>query len=115
MKVAFLLYEDEARWDALSPSDQEALIGRHMAYVEALEKAGVMRGGAPLAPSSTAQRLKAGTVQDGPYADTKEQLGGFYTIEVETAEQAEHWARECPLMEGSVLEIRPIPDYGGGA
>jgi hypothetical protein len=114
MKFAFLLYEDESRWAGMSEAERDALIGEHMAYSAALEKAGVMAGGAPLAPTPSAKLIKSGAVQDGPYADTKEQLGGFYMVDVESLEAALEWAHQCPLMAGSSLEVRPIPNYGDG-
>jgi hypothetical protein len=115
MKFAFLLYEDESRWGAMSEAERDALIGRHMAYSAALEKAGVMAGGAPLEPTPGAKLITNGTIQDGPYADTKEQLGGFYMVEVDSLDAALTWAHQCPLMEGSSLEVRPVPNYGDGA
>lgn len=112
MKFAFLLYENEKSWDIMPETERDALIGRHMAYAAALEKAGVMAGGAPLEPTAGARLLNNGSVQDGPYADTKEQLGGIYMVDVDDEAAALAWARQCPLMNGSSLEIRPIPDYG---
>jgi len=115
MKFAFLIYEDESRWTAMSEADRDALLGRHMAYSAALEKAGVMAGGAPLEPSTSAKLIGNGAVQDGPYADTKEQLGGVYMVNVDSLQTALEWAHQCPLMEGSSLEVRPIPHYGDSA
>ena len=113
MKYAFLLYEDETRWETMPDAEREGLIGQHMAYAKALVEAGVMVAGEPLEPTHSAKRITAGTVHDGPYADTKEQLGGFYVVDVESEDAAFHWARQCPLMDGGSLEVRPIPNYGG--
>ena len=112
MKYAFLLYEDETRWATMAEPERTALIEQHMAYAGALAGAGKMIAGEPLEPAKTARTLKAGAVADGPYADTKEQLGGFYVIEAADEAEALDWARKCPLMEGGALEIRTIPDYG---
>lgn len=113
MKYAFLLYEDERRWETMAENDRMALIQQHMAYAGALAEAGKLVAGEPLEPTKTARTLKAGAVADGPYADTKEQLGGFYVIEAADEAEAVDWARRCPLIDGGTLEIRTIPDYGG--
>lgn len=112
MKYAFLLYEDESRWETMAEAERMALIEQHMAYAGALVEAGKLSAGEPLEPTKTARTLKAGTVADGPYADSKEQLGGFYVVDVADEAEALEWARKCPLMEGGTLEIRTIPDYG---
>lgn len=114
MKFAFLIYEDETNWVTMNPEQQEALIGQHMAYATALVEAGIMEGGAPLGPSPDAKLIKGGAVQDGPYADTKEQLGGFYVVDVADLDAALEWAKKIPLMNGSSVEVRPVPDYGDG-
>ena len=83
-----------------------------MRYGSDMQAAGVLRGGAELKPTSTATtvRLKNGKplVTDGPFAETKEQLGGYYLIEVENLDQAVHWAGRCPSAEGGSIEVRPL-------
>ncbi|MGL4235347.1 YciI family protein [Tabrizicola sp.] len=95
---------DEARWAA-----EYALYG---AYTKALIDAGVMVGGNGLHPSSTATtlRLQDGKrqVQDGPYAATKDQLGGFYIIEVPDLDTALHWAALNPAASTGAVEVRPV-------
>ncbi len=113
MKYALFLYDDEADWTGLSDADREAVIGEHTAYVDALTAAGAMQGGEPLETSEQARTLRGGEVQDGPYADTREQLGGFYVIEAPSMEAALDWARQCPTAKTGVIEVRPVPDYGG--
>lgn len=113
MKFAFLLYEAEDAWAGLSEAERREVIGEHMAYVEALARAGAMVAGEPLSPAHTARTLRAGRVQDGPYADTKEQLGGFYVIEADSMDAALDWARRCPAAKYGIVEVRPVPDYGG--
>ena len=82
------------------------------AYTQALIAAGVMRGGNALQPAFTATtvRLRDGRreVQDGPFADTKEQLGGYYIIEVDDLDQALSWAAKNPAASRCAVEVRPI-------
>ncbi len=82
------------------------------AYTKALIEAGVMRGGNALHPGHTATtvRLENGRrrVEDGPYADTKEQLGGYYLIEVPDLDAALYWAERNPAAASGAVEVRPI-------
>jgi hypothetical protein len=84
----------------------------YAAYTEAMQKAGVIRGGERLRPTSeaTTVRVKNGKtdVLDGPYADTKEQLGGFYLIDVPDLDAALSWAARCPGASTGTMEVRPI-------
>lgn len=115
MKYALFLYDTEDFQD-LPEAEQMEIVGQYAAYSEMLEKAGAFVFGEPLDHSSTSRTLKSdGVVQDGPYADTKEQLGGFYIIEAANAEDAVEWARKCPShRHGGQVEVRPIPDYING-
>lgn len=82
------------------------------AYTQALIDAGVMRGGNALKPSFTAStvRVRDGQrdVQDGPYADTKEQLGGYFLIEVPDLDEALAWAARNPAASTGAVEVRPV-------
>ena len=82
------------------------------AYTRAMKEAGVMRGGNALQPGSTATtvRLREGRrdVHDGPYADSKEELGGYYVIEVPDLDAALHWAARNPAAAYGAVEVRPI-------
>jgi hypothetical protein len=84
----------------------------YAAYNDALIKAGVMRGGERLRPAASARRVRVrdrkAVVLNGPYADTQEQLGGFYIIEVPTIEEAVEWAGKCPAAQFGTIEVRPI-------
>jgi hypothetical protein len=86
------------------------------AYTKALLDAGVMVGGAALLPShaATTLRIQDGVrdLHDGPYADTKEQLGGFYLIEVPDLETALKWAARNPAASTGAVEVRPIVERG---
>ena len=113
MKFMLILHDDEAAWLALSKAEQGAVVGEHMAYVDALVKAGALVSGEPLAEAASARIVRSGVVHDGPYADTKEQIGGFYVIEAADMDTALEWARRCPISPGGAVEVRPVPAYGG--
>lgn len=85
------------------------------AYTQAMLDAGVMRGGNALKPSYTATtvRERDGAIQlhDGPYADSKDQLGGYYVIEVEDLDAALKWAARNPAAAHGAVEVRPIQTY----
>jgi hypothetical protein len=88
------------------------MYARYSAYGKEMAEAGVIRGGAELKPISTATtvRVQNGKVLtlDGPFAETKEQLGGFYLVEVENLEQALAWAAKCPGASDGCVEVRPL-------
>ena len=113
MKYALLIHDDES-FHSFTDTQRADLIGAHQAYVQALVEAGVMVGGEPLGPSADAVAVRAdGTVHDGPYIDSKEQLGGFYLIDVANRDEAVKWARRLPQAtpDGGGVEVRPVPDY----
>ena len=112
MKYILLIYGDEREWEAIPPEELAKLYQAHQAYGEAMEKAGVVRGGAELKPTTTATsiRFTGGKPKtfDGPFAETKEQLGGYYVIEVDNLEQAIEWAEKMPGMNSGTVEVRPL-------
>ena len=114
MKYSMLIYENDAGFALRNHPDskkREAYWAAFSLYTKALADAGVMVGGAGLQVPETATTLKLQDgkrlVQDGPYADTKEQLGGFYIINVPDLDTALDWAARCPAAPGSVIEVRP--------
>ena len=112
MEYMMMLYVDEAGWPTLSKAEQEQGMAAYRAYSEALKKAGVYRSGSQLAPSAAARtiRLAQGKQQvlDGPYADAKEQVGGYYLIETPDLETAMSWAARCPTVGHGVVEVRQL-------
>ena len=112
MKYILLIYGDEREWEAIPPAEMEQIYEAHRVYGEEMEKAGVIRGGAELKPTSTATsvRFTDGKPKtfDGPFAETKEQLGGYYIIEVDNLEQAIEWAEKLPGMTSGTVEVRPL-------
>lgn len=107
MRYAIAVYESEAGMEARKDPEY---VAAYAAYVTALVEAGVWRGGAGLMSAGTATtlRMKDGKrlVQDGPYADTKEELGGFLLIEVPDLDKALEWAARCPSAATGVIEVR---------
>jgi hypothetical protein len=112
MKCILLIYGDERVWDGLDQAAQEHVSAEHGAYAEAMSRAGVLRGGAELQPTRTARSVRFGSrkpeVVDGPFAETKEQLGGYYIIEADNMEQALEWAARMPGMTDGFVEVRPL-------
>jgi hypothetical protein len=116
MKYAMLIYEPESHFRARrdQPEDGE-FWAPWRAYHQALTEAGVYAGGSPLdRPDTTATtiRVRGGQrhVQDGPFADTKEQLGGFIVFELPSLDDAITWAARCPAAQYGTVEVRPVPD-----
>jgi hypothetical protein len=112
MHYAILVYETAAEFATRSdPATAPAYMGAYFAYSQALNEAGVAAGGAGLLPPSTATSLRVREgkrlVQDGPFADTKEQIGGFFLIDVPDLDTALLWAARCPAAASAGVEIRP--------
>jgi hypothetical protein len=111
MLYVLAIYESIDAFDARDGAERDAYKGAFQAYADALRHAGVMVGGKGLEPPSAATtvRFQDGerTVQDGPYADTKEQLGGFFILDVPDLDAALEWAARCPVYRGGAVEVRP--------
>ncbi len=107
-----LIYGEESMWANLTPDQLSAEMGAYMAYTQDLVKAGVMVAGDELHPVATAKTLSiAGGKQkvvDGPFAETKETLGGYYIVNVESQEDALAWAAKCPGARFGRIEVRPV-------
>ena len=114
MKYMLLIYGEERQWTKLPPGELDKMYGAYSKYSQALVDAGVMRAGSELKPTAAATtvRLRNGkvTTVDGPFAETKEQLGGYYLIEVPNLEKALEWAAKCPGAQHGSIEVRPQPD-----
>lgn len=108
MKVLALIYGDEARWESASDEDRKAMLTRYLAFNESAD--GKILDGAQLAPTraATTVRVRDGEtiVTDGPFAETKEQLGGFYLFEVEGLDEAAGLAAGIPGAEHGAVELR---------
>jgi hypothetical protein len=112
MKYLLMIYADEKAYAAMKPEDAKRGYEAYMAYTEALKKAGVYAGGDRLQPSSAATTVRVADgkskVLDGPYAESKEQLGGYYMIEVPDLDAALSWAARCPGASHGTIEVRPL-------
>jgi hypothetical protein len=112
MKYMLLIYQNEAEAQGASEKQMSEMMGAYTAYTKAMRDSGAFVAGDPLQPSTTATtvRLENGRskVLNGPYAETKEQLGGYYLIDVPDLDAALSWAARCPGAQGGTLEVRPI-------
>ena len=112
MTYTILIYETPAELGARTDGKRkDAYWSAYRAYTKALADAGVMVGGAALQPPAVAttvrQRDGKREVQDGPYAESKEQLGGYYVIDVPDLDRALEWAARCPAAATGAIEVRP--------
>jgi hypothetical protein len=112
MKYLLLIYANEADMQAATKAETDQMHAAYGAYTEAMQKAGVIVGGERLRPTTSAStvRIAGGKTQvlDGPYAETKEQLGGYYMIDVPDLDAALSWAARCPGAGRGAVEVRPI-------
>jgi hypothetical protein len=114
MQYILMDYVNDSGWPQLTKAEQQHWLGAYMAYVEAMRKAGVLLSGNGLHPASSATTVRVANgktqVMDGPYAESKEQLGGFHIIEVDDLDAAISWAARCPTALHGVVEVRPVRD-----
>jgi hypothetical protein len=112
MKYALLDYVNESGWPELTRAEQEHWLGAYKAYMEAMTQAGVLKSSGGLRPTSSATTVRVvkdkAQVLDGPYADSKEQLGGFHIIDVSDLDAAISWAVRSPTALHGVVEVRPM-------
>jgi hypothetical protein len=112
MQYLLMVYASEAGWSKLTPAEQAQGIAAYGAYTEALKKAGVFVGSNRLQDvhSATTVRMVNGKSQvlNGPYAETKEQLGGYFLIDVPDLDAALSWAARCPGASHGTVEVRPV-------
>lgn len=112
MKYLCLLYDDEAMWGKMSKDESGKMMADYGAFTKSIQTSGHYLGGNALQPTSTATtvRVRNGKVSttDGPYAETKEQLGGYYLIEAKDLNDAMQVAARIPAARGGAIEVRPI-------
>src|SRR5215510_15581834 len=112
MKYILMDYVNEEGWPQLTKEEKQYWLGTYRAYMEAMNKAGVLKDSRGLEPTSAATtvRIKEGKTQvlDGPYADSKEQLGGYHLIEVDNLDAAIGWAARSPTALHGIVEVRPV-------
>ena len=115
MKYMLLIYANESTFKDATPADVGQMMAAYGAYTEAIKKAGVLTSSDRLQPAATATTVRMGKgkteVLNGPYAETKEQLGGYYQIDVPDLDTALSWASRCPGASHGTIEVRPIWEH----
>ena len=112
MRYALLICGDESGMQTRSPEEASATLTEYMAFSEEMGKRGVLQGGERLRPTTdaTTVRLRDGEVltSDGPFAETKEQMGGFYLVDCKDLDEAIEVASKVPAAQHGAVEVRPI-------
>ncbi|MEX2613066.1 MAG: YciI family protein [Gaiellaceae bacterium] len=107
-----LIYGDASRWESFSTEEREAVYVRYRAFADEAGKAGVMAGGDELASPGDATTVRVRNdetlVTDGPYAEVKEALGGYFLLECATMDEAVDYAARIPGAERGAIEVRPV-------
>jgi hypothetical protein len=111
LNYVFLIYADETAVAALTAEERQEIVAGHLAVSGSLAERGVLRYAAPLADSPQTRTLGPDSIViDGPYAETKEQLGSIYVVDCADAAEALALARQFPAAPGHHVEIRPAPE-----
>jgi hypothetical protein len=112
MQYLFMLYLDESRWNSMTPAEQQQGVAAYRAYTEALQAAGAFKGSNRLQQTNTATTVRVANgksqVLDGPFADSKEQLAGYFLIDAADLDAALSWAARCPAASHGAVEVRPV-------
>ena len=115
MQYLLLIYSNEQANAAVPEEEQREKFGAWMSYTEAMKKEGAFVAGDALQPTATATsvRMRSGerVMSDGPFAETKEQLGGYYIVEVPDLDAALSWAERCPGALNGTIEVRPVMTF----
>jgi len=116
MQYLLLIYEAEKKYETLAPAENQQIMTDYMAFTKNVKESGHMKAGDALQPTRTATtvRVRDGKVQrtDGPFAETKEQLGGYYLIDAKDLDEATMIASKIPSAKWGSIEVRPILVYG---
>ena len=117
MKYLLMIYTNEQQDAQRTPEEQEANMGEYFAFTNEIREAGVMLGGEALQSTTTATTVRVRQGQtastDGPFAETKEQLGGYYLLDCENLDEAIKWAAKIPGAREGSIEIRPLWEFEG--
>jgi hypothetical protein len=112
VQYMLLIHDDEQLFAGMSEDERGAVMGEYRAYTEALAQSGALVSANQLQPTSSATsvRVRDGETltTDGPFAETKEQLGGYYLIDVESLDEALEWAARIPSARLGTIEVRPV-------
>lgn len=119
MKYMLLIYHDEKLWEGLTEAEQKEIYGEYRDLIQELGPTGQFLAGDELQPANTASSVRVrdgkALVTDGPFAETREQLGGFFLIEAESAEKAKEIAARIPSARTGTVEIRPVAEMAEAA
>ena len=115
MRYLCLIYDDESKWGTMPKEQADAMMGEYFAFTEDIKKNGQHLGGEALQPTETATtvRVRNGKISttDGPFAETKEQLGGYYLINAKDLNEAIQVAARIPSARLGSVEVRPIMEF----
>lgn len=115
MKYLCLIYDDETMWPSMPREQADAIMGEYLNFTNDIQKSGHYLGGNALQPTQTATtvRVRNGKLSstDGPFAETKEQLGGYYLIEAKDLNEAIQVAGRIPSVRFGSIEVRPIQEF----
>lgn len=115
MRYLLLIYTNEAQDAQATPEQMEAVMGAYWAFTKELNESGKNLGGEALQPTSTATTVQVREgktlTTDGPFAETKEQLGGYYMVEAENLDEAIAWAAKIPGAQVGSIEVRPVMEF----
>lgn len=119
MKYMLLIYDDEKNWSKLSETDRNQLYVEYGKFTEQIKADGKFIAGAPLQPTPTATsvRVREGKrlVTDGPFAETREQLGGYYLVNAKDLDEATSIAARIPSAKMGTIEVRPVMEMAAGS
>jgi hypothetical protein len=112
MEYLLLIYNDETGWQNLPADERGKIVEEYFAFTNELRERGAYIGGNPLQPTSAATTVRVrdaeSLVTDGPFAETKEQLGGYYLVEADTLDEALEYAAKIPGARYGSIEVRPV-------
>ena len=115
MRYLLTIYGDESGWNDVTPEQSQQIMAAYGAFGQEAQAAGVLLGGEGLQPTSTATtvRVRGGETltTDGPFAETREQLGGYYLLDCKDLDEAIGWAAKIPGAQDGSVEVRPVMDY----
>jgi hypothetical protein len=115
MRYVMLIYANEAMEEAMSEAERQLFFNAHLEYARTLREKGVMVDGNPLLPTSAATTVRKrdgkALTTHGPFAETAEQLGGYYVIECANLDEALEWAAKNPSASYGSIELRPVMEF----
>lgn len=116
MRWMMFVSSPESAWAAATPKQQEETFARYATFTEEMKKAGIFLGGESLQPTSKGARVSVRdgqpTVENGPFAEPKSALGGYYMIQVNSRDEAIEWASKCPGASYGTMEVREVTEFG---